>query len=189
MKKVLLSVLVSVLFVNSYAQDAIVEKNMWGVQIGIPPLSLYQESRLTNTIALRTELTMGFAYEYSMGESKWAFIPTVSLEPRFYYNLQKRASKGKQTTGNSGNFISLNGGYTPGLAIKSSNADIDASVHIIPTWGFRRNIGTSFNYDIAFGIGYRATFEEYTPYYGTETIHKTTHGVAYSIRFGIGYKF
>ena len=104
--------------------------------------------------------------------------------------MQKRASKGKQTTGNSGNFISLNCGYTPGFAIKSSNTNVDPNIHIIPTWGFKRNIGTSFNYDFAFGIGYGASFEEYTPIYGHgETIHHTDHYVAISIRFGIGYKF
>jgi len=190
MKKVVLSILVSFLFINSYAQEATVEKSMWGVQIGLPPLAVYHESRLTNSVALRTELNFGFAIERSLGETRWAIIPAIDLEPRYYYNLQKRASKGKQTIGNCGNFISLNFGYTPGFAIKSSNANVDPSIHIIPTWGLKRNIGTSFNYDFAFGIGYSASFEEHTSFYGQgETIHHTDHELALSIRFGIGYKF
>ncbi|MBI9063928.1 MAG: hypothetical protein JEZ14_18235 [Marinilabiliaceae bacterium] len=80
-------------------------------------------------------------------------------------------------------------GYTPGFSISSDNADMDPGIFLIPTWGMRRNIGTSFNYDIAFGIGYGATFEEYTSFYSGETIHNTEHGVAYALRLAIGYKF
>lgn len=191
MKKVLLiSLLTNLFMLFTQAQGVGVEKSVWGIQTGLAPLAVYKETRLTNCIALRSEISFGFAFAYSMGESKWAFIPGINLAPRYYYNLEKRASKGKQTAGNSGNFIALNLGYVPGLAIQSSNAEIDPSLHIIPTWGIRRNIGTSFNYEIAFGIGYGATFEEYTSYFGNgETVTHTEHGVAYALRLAIGYKF
>lgn len=44
-----------------------VEKSIFGVQTGILGLWVHNESRLTNSIALRTEvgLDVGFSYSYS----------------------------------------------------------------------------------------------------------------------------
>ncbi|HCY82937.1 MAG TPA: hypothetical protein DHV22_15745, partial [Xanthomarina gelatinilytica] len=85
------------------------------------------------------------------------------LEPRFYYNLNKRHNKGKRIDGNSGNFISLKTSYNSDLFFIGTNEDIhlETDFMVIPTWGIRRNLCKHFNYEAGFGIGYIHYREEY----------------------------
>ena len=57
---------------------------------------------------------------------------TIGLEYRYYYNLGKRARKGKNTRKNSANFISVNlQDYTP--AMYSHNMDTKNIVLLTPS--------------------------------------------------------
>ena len=89
------------------AQEASSERSIWGIQLGIYPLSIYNEAKITNNIALRSELWMGYASSSSIYSSHWEILPYIQVEPRWYYNLQRRADKAKQTTINSGYYLSL----------------------------------------------------------------------------------
>ena len=62
--KYLLSIVlvVSLSCANIRAQEVSVEKSIWGAQILMLPLSVYNESKLTNEIALRSELSWGFSW-------------------------------------------------------------------------------------------------------------------------------
>lgn len=196
MKHLILVLLtLSVFSAKSKAQEASVEKSLWGIQIGISPLAIYNEAKLTNSIALRSELGFGFGWAggYSGDSYQWAIIPIINIEPRYYYNLKKRVEKGKQIDGNSGNYLSLSFSYQPSVGITSKNTNLVSSIYIIPMYGIRRNISKRFNYELAFGIGYNWIFKEYTFVdYSTNTKsthHKTEHDIAYGVRLAIGYKF
>lgn len=69
-RKVILVFLgVFVLFLNVLGQEesaASVEKSIWGIQLGIDPVSVHNEVRIKNQLALRSEL--GFGLEYSGGD-------------------------------------------------------------------------------------------------------------------------
>jgi hypothetical protein len=70
----------SLLFLTKItAQNTSVEKSVWGIQLGIHPLSVYNELKLTNSIALRSELGFGF----SVSGDQWAVVPTIIVEPRY----------------------------------------------------------------------------------------------------------
>lgn len=173
-----------------------VEDQLWGVSVGISPLSVYNETALGKQIALRSELNVGFAWlagnAYS-GSSEWGFIPVIILEPRYYYNLQKRYDKGKHTHNNSGNYLSLNLGYQPGLIIGTENLDIHPSLHIIPTFGFRRSIGQHFNFSSAIGLGYSWIFKTFKyrnwDTGAIESYKYTEKGVTAGFQLNIGYAF
>ena len=140
------------------AQNASVEKTVFGLQTGFLGLWVHNESRLTNTIALRSEvgLDAGILLTDFEGRSGFLLAPVLTLEPRFYYNLNKRNSKSKDITNNSGNFISVKTSYHPDWFVISDITDhITSDISFIPTWGIRRNIGTHFNYETGVGIGYR----------------------------------
>jgi len=165
-----------------------VKKSIWGVQVGILPLAVYQESRLTNSIALRSEISLGFGYGKSNSGSSWVFAPIFNIEPRYYYNLEKRIRKDKNTVNNSANYLALNLRYIPELNLKS--ADIDPSISCIPTFGMRRNIGAGFNYELALGVGVGAYFKERPVSWQTrETETYTDYDVAVALRLAIGYTF
>ncbi|MGQ1946115.1 hypothetical protein ACT3CD_03300 [Geofilum sp. OHC36d9] len=196
MRRVIIAVVLLCLIVKASAQDAGVEKSVWGVQLGIYPISLYNEYRLTNSLALRSEI--GFSYGWSGGggidaSNYWAIIPNINLEPRFYYNFKRRNRLNKRIDGNSGNYLSVNVGYTAGGFAIAKNTEVYSSFNLIPTYGLRRNIGKKFNFEFAFGVGHSWTFKkfDYVNFITREieTYDETVSEVAYGLRLSIGYIF
>jgi len=159
-KKIIALVFLS-LSIFCKAQNASVEKSVFGIQAGLG-IWAHNESRLSNTIALRSELGLGGAIWGGSiyDEVGFSLSPVLTLEPRFYYNLNKRSSKSKDITNNSGNFISLQTTFYPDWFVISNYEyeSLISGISIIPTWGIRRNIGVHFNYEAGVGIGYNFIF-------------------------------
>lgn len=163
MKKITLTIILCACTFISKAQETNVEKSIYGAQIGVLGFYGYNESRLSNTIALRTELGLdGGVYISKSFGNDFIFTPVITLEPRWYYNLEKRASKSKSIRRNSGNFLSLKVSYHPDLFVISSrrNTFVPNQISIIPTWGIRRNLGKKLNFETGIGIGYRRIFNK-----------------------------
>ena len=157
MKKTITLIFISLsTFCN--AQNVSVEKSVFGIQTGFLGIWGHNESRLSNKIALRSEIGLdaGILFTDFEGRSGFLLAPVLTLEPRFYYNLNKRNSKLKDISNNSGTFISLKTSYHPDWFVISDITDhITSDISFIPTWGIRRNIGTHFNYETGAGIGIR----------------------------------
>lgn len=98
----------------------------------------------------------------------------ISVEPRFYYNLQKRYRKNKRTHGNSGGYIALNMGYSFPIAI-TGGWKAALIYNVTPYWGFRR-VWKHFLLDLAGGIGYVGSSNGFS-------------GVYPAFRIGLGYRF
>jgi hypothetical protein len=111
--------------------------------------------------------------------------PVITLEPRLYYNLNKRVKKSRRIDGNSGNFISLKTSYHPDWFVISNteNVSVISSISIIPTWGIRRNIGKHFTYETGIGIGYRYAYAKQAGFLENES-----EGTV-NIHLRIGYRF
>jgi len=146
-------------------ETATVEKSLFSVQTGFIGLWVSNESRLSNRWALRTEVGFDLwtykTYEnYNLGEEKkGSFLaPSITIEPRWYYNIEKRGRKGRYTGHNSANFATISVKYFPDAFTIGSHPDfinIPNQITITPKWGIRRSIAQSnFNYELAFGIGY-----------------------------------
>lgn len=139
--------------------DASVEKSVYGIQIGPIGVWAHNELKLSNQLALRSEIGLA-------GVNSANIEPLIALEPRWYYNINKRANKNKGIDGNSGNYISFRTSYR-----FFNTSKIDKTYLLItPTWGIRRNIGNHFNYEagIGGGIGVRndnGRKIDYTSYY------------------------
>ncbi|TYA59065.1 hypothetical protein [Formosa maritima] len=189
MKHILLVAMLFGLSINGFSQDkeqtASVEKSVYGIQTGFAGIWAHGEFRLSNKFALRTEigLDLGIWENNYSNEKGLFFIPVITLEPRFYYNLNKRVNKGKRIDGNSGNFIALKTSYNSDLFFIGTSKDINLETDfmIVPTWGIRRNIGNHFNYEAGFGLGYIHYREEY--------YNDSNSDVAVNLHARIGYKF
>lgn len=155
--------------INVNAQIASVEKTFFGIQSGFAGLWFNNETKLTKTIALRSEI--GIENDFAVGDhySDTGFIlqPVINIEPRFYYNLGKRNSTGKKTSKNSGNYLSIKTSYHPDWFVINLDENITkiADLSIIPTWGVKRQISKHFNFETGIGFGYRIVFLK--PYYQT----------------------
>jgi len=162
-----------------------VEKSIFGIQTGFLGIWINNEARLSKSIVLRSEL--GFASKIRFGSNQKAgflMTPVVRLEPRWYYNLKKRTSKGKRIDGNSGNFLALQMSYYPGGTAISNydNVNINPTVSISSLWGIKRDIGDHFNYEVAFGLGYAHYFPDKAGY-------REGSGVIFGLLLRIGYRF
>jgi len=187
MKKFLLTLTLCGLTLIAKSQNASVEESTFGIQTGFLGVWVHNETKLSNSIALRTEL--GFDSGIWGGDfySKTGFLmtPVITAEPRWYYNLNKRENKSRRIDGNSGNFISLKTSYHPDWFVISNtdNVSVISDISIIPTWGIRRNIGKHFTYETGFGIGYRYYFSKSAGYLENEG------EVDVNLHLRIGYRF
>lgn len=180
MKNCIILVLVS-LCLNINAQDAQVEKSIYGIQTGFLGIWLNHEARLASQFVLRIEL--GFDSGISGGANRktsFLFTPVLTLEPIRYCNLEKRSLK----SNNSANFISLKTSFNPDrfTISKESKVTLDDQISTIPTWGIKRSTGKNFTYETGFGVGYRFYFKEPK----RRTIKERTN-VAVNLHLRIGY--
>ncbi len=129
---------------SSFSQNAQVEKSIFGIQTGLLGIWVHNEARLAPKIALRSEIGFDAGFWISSyKEDGFAMIPTITLEPRYYYNLEKREAKGKKVHHNAANFLSLDVNYIPNWFVISNvdNVEVVETISFIPKWGIRRNIG------------------------------------------------
>ncbi|MFO7744373.1 MAG: hypothetical protein R6V36_03195 [Psychroflexus sp.] len=139
-----------------------VEKSIYGFQTGFLGVWLYNESRLSNEFALRSQVGFDFRIEgvrefESFGPNDDFYgILHLSLEPRWYYNLGKRAKKGKNIDRNSGNFVALLASTNLESVSFTTNDRIESldQIRFVPKWGIRRSLGKHISYEAGFGLGY-----------------------------------
>ena len=164
MKKVI-AVLILAFNLNANAQEVHVEKTIFGIQTGFgvhTGIWFNHETKLSNSIVLRSEI--GLEKDFTVGDhydgAGFILQPVLTIEPRYYYNLEKRNSKGKKTGNNAGNYISIKTSYHPDWFVinLADNVTKTADLAIVPTWGLKRSIGNHFTYETAVGFGYRVVY-------------------------------
>lgn len=164
-----------------------VEKSVFGAQAGLLGIWVNNEAKLTNAIALRSEIGFdgGFWGGSFYPKNGYVFTPIIAVEPRFYYNLGSRTRKNKSIKNNSANFISLKTSFHPDWFTISNyeKVSIVSDLSIIPTWGIRRHIGNHFNYETGIGVGYRYYFAKSAGY------SKNESDAAVNLHLRIGYTF
>jgi hypothetical protein len=160
--KYILGLLFLGLSINSFAQEASVEKSFFESETGFSGLWLNNELKLTNSLALRSEI--GIEYDFAVGDqyegAGFILQPVLTIEPRYYYNLRKRNSKGKNISKNSGNYLALKTSYHPDWFVINLDESITktADLSIVPTWGIKRQIGNHFTYESGIGLGIRMVY-------------------------------
>ena len=187
MKRILLTLAFFGLTLLAKSQNASVEQSTYGIQTGFLGLWVHNETKLSNAMVLRSEIGLDsgiWGGDFYNGTG-FLMTPVLSLEPKLYYNLNKRVSKSKRIDGNSGNFISLKTSYHPDWFVISNkdNISLISDISVIPTWGIRRNIGNHFNYETGVGMGYRYIFAKQAGF------PKNKSEAAFNLHLRIGYRF
>ena len=198
MKRVI-AVLILAFNLNVNAQEVSVEKSIFGIQTGFgvhTGIWFNNESKLSNSIALRSEI--GLENDFTVGDhydgAGFILQPVLTVEPRYYYNLEKRNSKGKKTANNSGNYISIKTSYHADWFVinLADNVTKTADLAIVPTWGLKRQIGNHFTYETAVGFGYRVVYLKENSVNGNvqnvDGAYNRNQYIPY-LHIGIGYAF
>jgi len=109
-------------------------------------------------------------------ELYYAFMPYVSIEPRYYYNLQRQLNKGVSIDGNSGAFWSVPCSYILKPFAKRNTDYNDAVFVIAPSWGARKVF--KYHFVVEFQMGF--VFD---------TAHHDDSDSGFMVTGRIGYKF
>lgn len=192
MKKTLFltAFLFSIFATNAQSQSASVEQSIYGIQIGFLGIWVHNETKLSNSFALRSEfgLDVGFSGVSYFDPSTpngttYIYTPVITLEPRWYYNLNSRLEKGRSIENNNGNFVGLKISFNPDWLVISNmdGVSVPNQISIIPKWGIKRSIGRHFTYEAGIGLGYHDILD---PKYNDEDDH-----VALDLHVRIGYTF
>ena len=148
------------LFVATFAQaqESTLGKNITGVQVGLFEFDVYNEARIADKISLRAEIALfpaiwgGDLYDTKSG---FALYPAFTLVPKYYYNVNRRVEKGKNTKNNAANYLGLQIRYLPGWVMSNhKDMGLPSQINFIPTYGLRRNFLKKFNYEFKVGLGY-----------------------------------
>ncbi|WP_264566325.1 hypothetical protein [Flavobacterium sp. N3904] len=185
--------LISFLVKAQESEKVSVEKNLYGAQLGFLSSSFYYEIQLQRKISLRTEIGLTLALstkEYAdpaiEDESITLLVPYVTLEPRWYYGLDRRKRLGKKTYNNSSNYVSLATSYISASTpiVNNNDFDIVPALSIISKYGIRRAFAKHFNYEFSGGIGYQ--YNVFSKTDGCDCEHNNT---VVDLQIRIGYDF
>lgn len=134
-------------------QPAIVSKNLFKINFLAPGLEYERGLTESTTLNINTSLGFEIGYNSITGLNTYLY-PSLGLQARKYYNLNKRNEKGKNAAFNSGNFIALSAfGSTPSI-LNNENRVNEASYGVGPVWGMQRNYNSGFNLTLTLGAGY-----------------------------------
>jgi hypothetical protein len=80
---------------NAYCQTIGVEKTFFSIQTGLAGIWINNETKLSNSIALRSEIELNMIFLLATNMMELDLQPVLTLEPRYYYNLENRNSEEK----------------------------------------------------------------------------------------------
>jgi len=157
MKKEISFILVSMSLLMYSQKKESEKKSFFGVQAGLFGVNIYNESNLSEQFALRSEadLTAGIWGGDLYSKTGFALIPALSVTSKWYYNINQRNSKSKNTKNNSANYLSAKLEFVPDWFVISNvnGIEVKPMILLIPTWGLRRNFAKNLNYELQLGLG------------------------------------
>ncbi len=131
-----------------------VEKHMFKANLLITP-GLEYEVGVAKNATLDFRLGTGLAYVRVNDEEDYGIFLTFEGAYRYYYNFARRASKGKNTSGNSANYLAMTTFFANGDPIIGDlDVDVDYLAQVGPVWGFQRTYNSGFNLGLELGVGY-----------------------------------
>lgn len=144
-----------------YSQNVSEPTDLKGVKVGFVGVWVHYEKALNDKVTIDSQIGFVGGVFQGRGDSDldFAFTSIISLEPRYYYNFERRNGLGKETKNNSANYFSLDASYIPNLFTSSNNSSISVAESFVlgPKYGLRRSISDLLTFEFAFGIGYQWT--------------------------------
>lgn len=157
-KNYFLLLLLIISFTTIQAQEEApvsVAKNQFKINFLLSPGFVYEHGfSEKNTLYSEACVLLGYRSNSNYGESTWYFVPRITEQFRHYYNLEKRATKGKRTANNSGNFIALHANYDfQSISTNKWFNEYITAFSAGPVWGIQRTYKGKFNMDLNIGGG------------------------------------
>jgi len=160
MKKIIIaSIVFMVITFSVRAQNEQTLVDRFSVKAGLIGVWVGYEKAFSDHFTLNSEI--GYEGGFFWGRSQdddFNYIASLSLsvEPRYYYNVARRIRKDKKTRNNSANFISAEIYAYPDWLTSSNakNVNVVKTFGIVPKYGLNRSISEHLNFEFAIGVGY-----------------------------------
>ncbi|MFS4493746.1 hypothetical protein [Maribacter sp. 2308TA10-17] len=124
------------------------------VQIGLPMPAILYEKGISNNSTLSLEAVTGFELRGCTGcETQYGIRAILRGQYRYYYNLERRITKGKNISGNTGNYVG-------GLMLVQFGNPIIGDIQrpdifgVGPVYGIQRTYRRGFFYRLEGGVAY-----------------------------------
>ena len=119
--------IISILIIMSFFAPAQNEKtqNVHSIRVTFLGLSYAYEQSISrqSTVNFEFMVAAGFGSNFMIGDY-WLIVPKMRVEPRYYYNYNRRNEKMKKTINNSANYLSLSADYQFGSGIGENASSI-----------------------------------------------------------------
>lgn len=140
--------------ISSIQGQTKVEKEQLTINFLLP--GVVYEVGLSPNSTLAAELTTGYAIRGCTGcNTEFGIYPIGRVQYRYYYNMNRRLSKNKNISGNSGNYLS------PTVAVQSGKSiigDLDYTSNFFlgfgAVYGLQRTSSKGFNFRFETGPAY-----------------------------------
>lgn len=155
MKKTITAIfLLSTIFLSAQNSTMGVEKQLFKVNLLLTP-GLEYEVGVSKNATLDFRLGTGLVYVRVNEEEDYGIFLNFEGAYRYYYNFEKRTSKGKNTSRNSANYVALTTFFaSDDPIIGDLEIDTDYIGQVGPVWGFQRTYNSGFNLGLELGLGY-----------------------------------
>ena len=135
------------------------KKNLFKINILNPGFTF--ETGVTNNTSLCLDANLSFGFAIHNNKSTFLASPFLRGQYRYYYNLEKRITKGKSISNNSGGFLAFNASYyfKPfGNTLYISDYD---GVTLGGVWGFQKSYKCGLNLTANTGLGYTMSSQQH----------------------------
>jgi len=135
-----------------------VKENLFKINILNPGFTF--EKGLMNNSTLCLDANLSFGFTVHNNETTFLTAPLLRGQYRYYYNLEKRVSKGKDISNNSGGFVAFSSSYY----FKPIGNDAYVSSYdgftLGGVWGFQKTYKRGINLSANTGLGYNLSNQQ-----------------------------
>ncbi len=129
-------------------------------KISILPLGYSYERKIADEFTFDAGVDFSFDLYYAetddLDQNALVINPTVHLEPRYYYNLERRYQRGRNVSFNAASYIGVYSELRMNPLIEENNGfwPVYDRFKIGPAWGIQRNLGRRgyMNFNLAYGL-------------------------------------
>jgi Protein of unknown function (DUF3575) len=139
---------------SNYAQDSLGVSNHL-LKLNILRTGLAYEKSITKSSTLN--LDANFTPFFKKGNSVFGapkFFLNVNGHYRYYYNFEKRKKKGKNISGNSGNYLALGSSYYFKSLDEAKDVSFNDGFSTSLVWGLQRTYKNKLYINLNAGLGY-----------------------------------
>ncbi|MGB3780810.1 MAG: hypothetical protein WA960_20775 [Tunicatimonas sp.] len=130
-----------------------VTTNFWKANFLLPGVEYERALGNFSTVNINPYVSVGYSSNFALG-SGWIVQPSLDIQLRRYYNLLRRAARGKSVSGNSASFVALDFLGVGRSVVDAQDYRNYSFYGLGPVWGIQHTFRSNFNLSFQAGVMY-----------------------------------